>query len=108
MEIPNWSNMPDGMSLAILSWEDVYIKACDELERNPTRDEILEIFDDMSKSMRNITQDGMPAQLDALITEIVTECLKSKPYDPHSMTDEELTSKNTVTNAKRFKRHFGK
>ena len=92
--IPDWEDMPDGVSLtSILSWEDVYIKACEKMGRNPTRDEILDMFDEMASSMRNAVQDDIPAQLDTLISEIVTECLKSKPYNSYSMTDEELTFK---------------
>ena len=91
--IPDWEDMPDGVSLATLSWEDVYIKACEWMGRNPTRDEIFDMFDEMASSMRNAVQDDMPAQLDTLISEIVTECLKSKKYHISIMSDEELASK---------------
>lgn len=94
MKVPRWKDMPDALSLATLSWEDVYIKACKEMQRNPSREETLYMFDEMSSSMKNAVQDDMPAQqLDALISEIVTECLKSKPYAPHTMSKEELISK---------------
>ena len=93
METPDWKDMPDGVTLAILSWEDVYIKACEEMRRNPTRKETLEMFDDMAHSMRNAIQDDMPVQLDALISEIVADALKSKPYSQDSMSQDELTSK---------------
>ncbi len=93
MQYPDWKDMPDGISLATLSWEDVYVKACKELERNPTREETLDMFDEMADSMRNTVQDDMPAQLEYMITEIVEECLKSKPYNAYVMTSEELTFK---------------
>ena len=92
-DIPDWKDMPDGVPLGTLLWEDVYIKACEEMGRNPTRDETLDMFEEMANSMSMLTQDDIPAQLDALISEIVIECLKSKPYNSYSMTDEELTFK---------------
>ena len=91
--IPDWSDMPEGMTLATLSWEDVFIKAQEELQRDPTREETLEMFDDMAHSMKHAVQDDMPSQLDALISEIVTECLKSSPYNQDALTDEQLTWK---------------
>ncbi len=91
--IPDWEDMPDGVSLVTLSWEDVYVKARKELLRNPTREETLKIFDDIAHPMSNAVQDDMPAHLDALIEEMVKECLKSKPYSIDSMSPEELVSR---------------
>lgn len=91
--IPDWKDMPDSISLASLAWEDIFIVAHDELGRTPTKQETVDMFDEISKSMINATQDDLPDQLQTLIPEIVAECLKSKPYDPHSMNNEQLVSK---------------
>lgn len=92
-KIPDWKDMPKSVTLATLSWEDVYLKACQELERTPTRKETVDMFNEMAHSMRNATQDDMPAQLDALIPEIVKESLKSNPYNAYALTAEQITSK---------------
>lgn len=91
--IPDWEDMPETVSLVSLSWEDVFMGAWDELQRDPTPQEVIAIFDKMSSSMKWAAEDAFSDQLHRTIPEIVVEYLKSKPYNQDGMTTEQLLHK---------------
>ena len=53
-ESPDWDGMPEAKPLMVLSWEDVYEKANDvtrsKFNREPTRDEVTTIFDNINRT----------------------------------------------------------
>ena len=48
---PAWSGMPAPRSVMVLSWEDVWLKLCDALGRQPTRGEVELVFEEAVKHM---------------------------------------------------------
>jgi hypothetical protein len=51
MEVVKWVGMPESQPIVTLSWEDIYYTAKsiaqEECKRNPTQEEIKELFDIM-------------------------------------------------------------
>lgn len=53
--IANWKGMPKPKAIAVLSWEDIYCVAQqitqDNWKRDPTKEEVIAIFDDIGNDM---------------------------------------------------------
>ncbi len=59
-EIPEWTEMPKDVSIASLSWRDVYVMSQWHLGRNPTRQEVK----DMMPVALNIISDDIAESLE--------------------------------------------
>lgn len=50
---PAWDGMPSPKAVMTLSWEDVWFKLCDVLERQPTREEVESAFEEAAHRMED-------------------------------------------------------
>lgn len=53
-DIPAWTGMPAPKPVMVLSWEDLWVKLCDALQRSPTREEVEHVFNDVAAHMGDV------------------------------------------------------
>jgi len=92
-EIPDWSDMPKDASISTLCWQDIYTFAADELERKPTRQEVINLFDTTTERISYVIGESFSEDLMDVIHHTVLDLLKSKRYNPEQMSDVQLTGK---------------
>lgn len=53
-DIPAWTGMPAPKPVMVLSWEDVWVKLHDALQRSPTREEVEHVFNNVAAHMGDV------------------------------------------------------
>ena len=91
--VPKWNNMPKDVSIASMSWEDVYMGVYKKLRRKPTKSEIREIFDAMADRMSDSIWKETSSEFEAIVGKKVEDVLKVAEYDTSKMTTKQLNSK---------------
>ena len=51
---PAWNEMPAPRAVMTLSWEDIWFKLCETLERQPTKEEVMSAFEEASRRMQDV------------------------------------------------------
>ncbi len=96
--IPDWKNMPEDTPLVTLCWQDIYAFACDELDRDPTQQEVLDLFEDTQGRMSDVVGESFSEDMMDVMSYVIPEMLKSKRYDIDTMSDAELRSRKYCHN----------
>lgn len=100
-EIPQWIDMPEPVSVSTLSWEDTFYILQGELERDPTRKEVFEMFSNISRGMQKVGGDDFFTQLETIASIVLLDYQKEQPYNADKMNTEELLSNKYCHNCDR-------
>lgn len=92
-DVPDWKDMPRDTPIATLCWQDIYIFASDELGRNPTQEEVRELFEETDYTLSKVVGDSFSEDLMDVMSQVVFGMLKEKRYNADTMSDAEFACK---------------
>ena len=66
---PAWDGMPAPRAVMTLSWEEVWFKLCNDLGRQPTKEEVKTTFEEAARRMEDVLIEDFWVCLDSVVEE---------------------------------------